>query len=132
MSLGIFVTMKRLLNVLALAILLVSCGPKKGPEAPADLLSKDVMINVLVDLYKAEATVSTQHLPKDEAMNAYAKLEGSIYTKNNVDSTVFNRSYDFYLKSRVDEAAEIQKAVVDKLKFEKEDLSAAKASQDLK
>ncbi|NLR92952.1 MULTISPECIES: DUF4296 domain-containing protein [Flammeovirga] len=124
--------MKRLLNVLALAILLVSCGPKKGPEAPADLLSKDVMINVLVDLYKAEATVSTQHLPKDEAMNAYAKLEGSIYTKNNVDSTVFNRSYDFYLKSRVDEAAEIQKAVVDKLKFEKEDLSAAKASQDLK
>ncbi|AZQ63663.1 DUF4296 domain-containing protein [Flammeovirga pectinis] len=119
-----FCPMKRILNLLALGLLLVSCGPEK-PQAPANLLSKDVMVNVLIDLYKAEATISTQHLPKDEAMNAYTKLEKDIYTKNSTDSTTFNKSYEFYLKDNVDEAAAIQKEVVEKLKAEKEELTTA-------
>ncbi|ANQ50349.2 DUF4296 domain-containing protein [Flammeovirga yaeyamensis] len=123
--------MKRILKVLALGLILVSCAPKEKAQAPADLLSKDVMVKVLIDLYKAEATVSTQHLPKDEAMNAYVALQDDIYTNNNVDSAVFNKSYNFYLNHRVDEAAEIQKTVVETLKQEKEALSLG-ADKDAK
>ncbi|OHX67129.1 DUF4296 domain-containing protein [Flammeovirga pacifica] len=123
--------MKRILNVLALGLILVSCAPKQQAEAPADLLSKDIVINVLIDLYKAEATVSTQHLPKDEAMNAYIALQDNIYTKNNVDSAAFNKSYNFYLKNRVEEAAEIQKTVVERLKEEKEELSKNQTNNGL-
>lgn len=116
--------MKRILNILVLGLLLISCGPEK-PEAPSDLVSKDKMVEVLIDLYKAEATISTQHLPKDQAMNAYAKLEEGIYSKNGIDSTTFNKSYSYYLKEDVATAATIQKEVVEKLKATKEELSQA-------
>ncbi|KXX67723.1 DUF4296 domain-containing protein [Flammeovirga sp. SJP92] len=116
--------MKRIFNVLALGLLLVSCGPEK-PQAPADLVPKDKMVEVLIDLYKAEATVSTQHLPKDEAMNAYLQLESGIYSKNSIDSATFNKSYAYYLKEDVEAAAEIQKQVVEKLKQVKEELAQA-------
>ncbi|MBD0405001.1 DUF4296 domain-containing protein [Flammeovirga sp. EKP202] len=123
--------MKRIFNVLALGLLLVSCGPEK-PQAPADLLPKDKMVEVLIDLYKAEATVSTQHLPKDQAMNAYQKLEAGVYSKNSVDSTTFNNSYAYYLKEDVTAAAEIQKEVVEKLKAKKEELAKDSADKSKK
>ncbi|NME67311.1 DUF4296 domain-containing protein [Flammeovirga aprica] len=123
--------MKRIFNVLALGLLLIGCGPEK-PQAPADLVPKDKMVEVLIDLYKAEATVSTQHLPKDEAMNAYQQLEGGVYSKNDIDSAAFNKSYAYYLKEDVETAAEIQKEVVEQLKKAKEALAEAKASSSKK
>lgn len=123
--------MKRIFNLLVLGLLLVGCAPEK-PQAPSDLLPKDKMVEVLIDLYKAEATVSTQHLPKDEAMNAYSKLEGGVYTKNEIDSATFNKSYAYYLKEDVQGAAAIQKEVVEKLKTIKEELTSSKGSEALK
>jgi len=102
---------KKLLILFCVLIGISSCYQYKKPDKPKNLISKDEMVYILIDLKLIGAVTG-----RDKAVLDSAKVvpESYIYKKYNIDSTQFAKSnayYTFYM----DEYAEIYKRVKDSL-----------------
>ena len=74
-----------------------SCS-KKEETIPDDVLPKDKMVNVLIDLHLAESKVSERKESVSEKVaifNAYAE---HIYEQHKTDSLQYKASHDYYMK----------------------------------
>lgn len=98
-----------LINVL----FLVSCT--KEVEIPKDILGKEKMVKILVDIHLAEARVSVKNLPSDTSKKLFDAYQMAIYKAHTTDSTKFKKSYRYYLNENVKKMDEIYAAVVDTL-----------------
>jgi hypothetical protein len=100
-------------KTLFILLLLSACVEPEKP--PAYLLSKEQMINILTDIHIAEAKVNMMNLRSYDSMQVlYRKLEGDIFKKYQVDTAVYNKSYQYYLEN-TKEMDEIYAALVDSL-----------------
>jgi hypothetical protein len=103
--------MKNLLLVI-IPFLLLACS--SGKDKPDDVLSKDKMVNVLLDIHLAEARVSQARLPLDSSLNYYIFLENEIFQKHQIDSATYKKSMDYYTL-HIRELDEIYESVLDSL-----------------
>ncbi len=99
--------------VLVVALSLFSCG--KGEEVPENILSKEKMVSLLIEMRLAEGRVATLTLSNDSSLNLFSELEKSIFEKHEVDSLTYIASYQYYLL-HPREALYITDAVIDSLK----------------
>ncbi len=83
-------------GIFILVLMLISC--KEPDRKPAGLLSEAEMVQVLSELYLAEAKVNYQNLSPDSAQKLFAGLEGKIFEATGVPDTVFKNSLDYYMQ----------------------------------
>lgn len=90
---------------------LVQC---KGEQRPADLLNKDEMVNLLVELYLSEAKVSLAGIPRDSAKKLFSPYDESVAASRGITDSTLKTSYNYYLQ-RPEEMEKILDAVIDTL-----------------
>lgn len=112
--------MKKLLLIISLSLLLLNCD-SKPVEKPNDLISKEMMVDILYDLYVVNAIKSSNAKYLNELNITPANY---IYQKYKVDSLQFSRSDRYYatdvedyekLYQRVTTRLQEQKAKIDTL-----------------
>ena len=99
-----------------LLALLTGCAIPEEVKPPPQLLSKDELTTLLVQLHLLEARVESSRLTPDSARALFQQQKSEILRKSNVSEkdSVLQRSYRFYAINRKD-MDEIYKNVVDSL-----------------
>ncbi|MBW8050195.1 MAG: DUF4296 domain-containing protein [Cytophagales bacterium] len=101
--------MKKLYCIL-ITLLVFACVQQEEP--PANIISKEQMINILVDIHIAEAMVDEAHLSKDSSIAIFKDL--AIFKKHGIEKENFDESYNYYLRN-INILDDIYTAVVDSL-----------------
>lgn len=99
-----------------LLALLTGCGIPEEVKPPAQLLSKEELEGVLVQLHLLEARVEASRLSPDSARALFQQQKSEILRQNNISEkdSVLQRSYRFYAVNHKD-MDEIYKVIVDSL-----------------
>lgn len=99
-----------------LLALLAGCARPEEVAPPAQLLPKEKMVSLLVQLHLLEARVEASRLPADSARALYQSQQKLVLWQNNVSITdsVLQRSYRYYAINHKD-MDEIYTAVIDSL-----------------
>lgn len=85
--------LKRLAILVGIVFLVASCYQYKKPEKPNNLISKDKMVDVLIDFKLiASANPTNKKIMKNHGINT----ETYVFTKHNIDSLQFALSNDYY------------------------------------
>ena len=79
--------------VLLLIITYTSCQDVKKPEIPTDLISQDIMVDILTDVYISNAS---RNVNNKLIIKRNLQLDSIIYNKYNVDSLQFVVSNTYY------------------------------------
>ncbi len=111
--------MKFFINI-CFVLLLVSCYDIKKPEKPENLIAKDKMVNIIIDLSLFN---SAKGINKRTLENKGINLEQFIYKKHNIDSLQFAASNNYYAYNIVEYEA-IYDRVKDSLTGLKDEYSA--------
>ena len=101
-----------LFMVLASA-LFFSCS-HEADQTPSNIISKDKMIAVLVDIHLAEASADNRLLNLDQINAAMATRYDSLFKEHDINYEQFKTSYDYYL-AHATELSEIYAEVVNEL-----------------
>lgn len=102
---------KRIVVVLLILVAVTSCYKLNGPEKPKNLISKDKMVDILIDIrLMSAATGKNQNILFSNDIKSYKY----IYEKYNIDSLQFALSNSYYA-FRVDDYDEIYAEVQDSL-----------------
>lgn len=120
--------MKNLLPTcgLLLATLLFSqCDRPEEPVPPANLLPREQMVRVLVDLHLTEARVEGAGLTPDSARALYKQQAKGLYSRYKTNEATFQQSLKYYAIHGKD-LEEIYTTVVDSLGVRETKLSGAK------
>jgi len=102
--------MKNFINI-CFVLLLVSCYGIQKPKEPKNLIAKDKMVNILIDMSLFN---SAKGVNKRTLENKGINLEQFIYEKHNIDSLQFATSNNYYAY-KVDEYEAIYDRVKDSL-----------------
>lgn len=97
----------------------ISCSGNKKHKKPDNLMSKDQMVNVLMDL---SLLTSAKGINKSKIENSGIIPESYIYTKHNIDSLQFVESNAYYAYN-LNDYQEIIKKVSDSLNKLREEYS---------
>ena len=80
-----------------LLIALVACGGNEPvEEVPANIISKEAMVPLLVDLQLIEGANSTKFFQGDTGRTNYALLYKTIFDKHEVEKIQFDSSMAYY------------------------------------
>lgn len=99
-------------TIILLAVLFGDCSGKQ--RLPKDLLSKEEMTHVMIQIHLLEAKMGRLSLRIDSAKKVYRHFEGELLRELKVDSAVFANSFDYYSKNP-EVFTKIYNAVVDSL-----------------
>ena len=113
-------------SLLSLA-LLSGCAIPEEVAPPPQLLPKEKMVSVLVQLHLLEARVEASRLPTDSARALFQAQKKEILWKNNLadGDTLLQRSYRYYAVNHKD-MDDIYKAVIDSLQRREAQLNGGK------
>ena len=117
--------LKQIIPFLVLILVLVSCDRLKEPKKPKNLLSKEQMVNIIID---AKLIASASAIKKNIMRDSGVVINNYIYKRHNIDSMQFeesNRYYAFYVKDYED----IYNKVSDSLEKLKELLKEQQAEE---
>lgn len=101
------------LAIASFSLLLAACA---APERPADVLTPERMVQVLMEVHIAEEKVNRLGISADSAIVFVEAMKPLIYTKFGVADTTFERSLNYYI-DRPKELQLIYSAVVDSLQL---------------
>ena len=79
--------------VLLLIVSYTSCQDVKKPEIPTDLISQDIMVDILTDVYISNAS---RNVNNKLIIKRNLQLDSIIYNKYNIDSLQFVVSNTYY------------------------------------
>lgn len=117
--------MKNIVHTIFIFILAASCTSNTIYEKPKNLISKNKMVDILVDIYLAEGAKSVEN--KDlERLVDYMPL---VYEKHKIDSLQFAES-NFYYTSKIDDYEDIFKKVNNRLKKMKTEYETMQKVED--
>ena len=77
-------------------ILILGCGGEKKVEIPAEVISPDSMVPILVDFHLAEGAILDKQQQKLDAAQPAANYYAMILKKHNIDKKKFDHSLEFY------------------------------------
>jgi len=84
---------KRLAIFIGVVFLVVSCYQYKKPEKPKNLISKNKMVDILIDVRLiSSANATNKKIMEDHGINP----ETYVFTKHDIDSLQFALSNDYY------------------------------------
>lgn len=75
--------------------LCISCN--EGEKGDKTILTHQQMVEVLKDLYLAEAKVNQRGLARDSSEREFEKFKEVVFEKVNVSDSVFKRSFNYYM-----------------------------------
>lgn len=116
---------KQVLIYLSVIVLVVACG-SGGPKKPKNLISKNDMVNILID---ARLLSSANSASKDIMEQRGLKLDSYVFDKYGIDSLQFaesNTYYAYYIK----DYEEIYNKVTDSLERLKTALNEQKIKEE--
>lgn len=103
--------LNRILTFLSIVLLATSCFQYKAPKKPKNLISKENMVNILIDA----KIIGSANMKNRRIMESHGvDLSTYVFKKHNIDSLQFalsNEYYTFYIK----EYTEIYEKVKDSL-----------------
>jgi len=99
-------------TILLLAVLIGACSEKEG--IPKDVLSKQQMTRVLIQMHMLEAKVGRLALTHDSAKQVYNHFHSLLLEQEEIDSVTFAKSFDYYSINPA-QFTKIYNAVVDSL-----------------
>ncbi|GAA4889040.1 hypothetical protein GCM10023311_11290 [Flaviramulus aquimarinus] len=89
---------KHLIICLGFMVMLSACNGAKGPKKPKNLISKEKMVDILIDSKLiASASSANKKIMRDSGVD----LNTYVFTKHNIDSLQFalsNNYYAFHIK----------------------------------
>jgi hypothetical protein len=101
-------------------LLLLGCVTENKP--PENIMTRQEMIDFLIDLHIVEAKISMSRIPYDSIKLFFPEVEDSLYRKHQISDTLYKKSYQYYLKN-ITLMEEIYSAVVDSLSLRERILS---------
>ena len=107
--------MKQLAFIMLAFLFMVSCTSKTIFEKPDDLIEKEEMINIWVDIFIARGAKSVKTIELRKGIN-YLPL---VFEKYNIDSTQLSES-NLYYTSKIDEYQKMFEQAKNRLKKQKE------------
>jgi len=127
------------LSVIILVFIAMGCQHVEKPERPDNLIARDVMVDILTDIYLSNAAKSANNkVIRQKGM----KLDSFIYKKYRIDSLQFVKSHAYYnsdldtyeeIFMEIEERLAALKAISDSLnpdkKFKQKQDSIKKATQ---
>ncbi|NJX14896.1 DUF4296 domain-containing protein [Tamlana crocina] len=84
---------RRLIGVVGLLLLVVACKRLKGPDKPKNLLSKEEMVNIIID---AKLISSASSITKRIMQDSGVVISDYVYKRHNIDSVQFAESNSYY------------------------------------
>jgi hypothetical protein len=109
-----------------LIITVFSC--KTEEKRPAGILSKEEMVDVLIEFYVAEEKVTRLNLPSDSADVVFEVMESKVLEKAAIQDSVFKRSFNYYM-DRPREMELIYTALVDSMQLKEQRLPPSRPNQ---
>ena len=94
-----------------LAATLVGC---KKEQRPSDVLSKQDLATLMVEVYLSEARLNTLPLVRDSSLKLFLPRESAILAKRNISDSVLQKTYSYYL-AHTDDFNEVYDIVIDSL-----------------
>lgn len=88
--------MAKKLFLLTVILALFACGSDEG-SIPEDVLKKQEMVAVMIDIRIAEGMIGSVSLSLDSADVLYKALEKRVLEKHGLDSASYVKSYNYYL-----------------------------------
>jgi hypothetical protein len=89
-------------------------GCQKKDERPRDVLDKQQLASVMIDLYLAEARLSSYPIQRDSSLALFLPRENAILAKRNVQDSILKKTYDYYLQ-HPDDFNEVYDILIDSL-----------------
>ena len=86
-------------------------------KIPKDIIVKEQMTEILIDIHSLEAKIAVKNLPNDSSKMYYYQMQEEIFKSYNIDSANFNKSFKYYLSNGV-AFDNIYAGVVDSLSLE--------------
>lgn len=83
-------------------------------DTPKDIIAREKMVDIMIDIHLAEAGIQDLRLRKDSAERLFATQEKYIFKKYGVSDSSFLRSYNFYLENP-EMMEEMYTAIIDSL-----------------
>lgn len=122
-----FARVKTLLSctLLFLSLLLNGCDRPEMAVPPAQLLSKEQMRGVLIDLHLLEARVESGRLSTDSARALYNRQQRLVLQQHQVTDSAFRQSYRYYAVHDKD-LDDIYGQIIDSLTAREQKLGEAK------
>lgn len=107
--------MRILVCLLILILGLSLCRQKREIDPGGDILSKEKLIPILIDIHLAEAEIlEGRYYNNDSAKRDFNLMEQKIFKKHKVDSSFYFKSYRYYAKN-LNDLEEIYRQVADSL-----------------
>lgn len=104
--------MRKIFLLLSAVLLLAGCS--READKPQNLLAKETMVGLMVDMQIAEAKVKNLRVSTDSARHLFSIYELAMFHEKNISPEQYKASYEYYL-NQYEEMKAIQKAVVDTL-----------------
>jgi len=110
--------------VLLLAGVAASCKTSKKPQG---VLSKEVMVDFLVDMYVGEARMASVSVVTDSAKKVFMPFQEALMKKKGISDSVMSITYRYYME-HPKELEEVYDVVIDTLSLreQKEGLKTKK------
>jgi hypothetical protein len=105
--------MFRKLTALLLLSLLFACNPSED-KIPENVLTKDKMKEVLIDIHILEGVINVAGLPADTANAKFKVMQQALFTKHGVKQVQFDSSMAYYAR-HLAEMNEIYAGVIDSI-----------------
>jgi hypothetical protein len=86
----------RYLSILFLISLVACGGGKQQEEVPPNVISKEIMVPLLVDMQLIEGANSTKFFQGDTGQTNYELLYTTIFEKHGVEKAQFDSSMAYY------------------------------------
>ncbi|GAB2792341.1 hypothetical protein GCM10027175_33720 [Hymenobacter latericoloratus] len=111
----------------ALALLVTACQKADDIAPPRQLIPRDKMVSLLMELHTLEARTDAAGLPIDSARALFHEAQKNLYWRYEVNDSSFRQSYRYYAVHDKD-LDEIYAQVVDSLALREVQLQAANAA----
>lgn len=103
--------LKHFIYFLSIVLLITACNRVKGPDKPKNLISKEKMVDILID---TRLIASASSVNKRIMMDNGVDIKAYVFKKYNIDSLQFALSNEYYA-FRVKDYKEIYDKVEDSL-----------------
>lgn len=103
----------RLMSIMLLFSVMILTGCKKD-ERPANVLSKEQLASIMMEMYMAESRLNGLSMPKDSAAKLFMPFEDSVLMRAGVSDSVMRKTYQYYF-DHPDELDKVYDIMIDSL-----------------
>ena len=95
---------------------LLSCSSESELDVkPADLISEEKMIDVLIDVHITESALSLKNFHRDSSLKLFAYYKQDIFKEHQISEKQFQSSFDYYARHSK-EFDHMYEVIIDSLK----------------